>query len=94
MKQTNIHPGKVLAREFLTKNNLNIQQLAQSIKVSEQHLAEICAGTMDLDVEVAYRLSFYFQNDIEFWLDLQRDYDLNYYSESLINIRKEIRPLC
>ncbi|WNE40074.1 MAG: hypothetical protein GBAus27B_000141 [Mycoplasmataceae bacterium] len=92
MNQTIIHPSQILAQDFLIKNKLNTNQLAQALKVSEQHLIEICEWDSDIDTNIAYRLAFYFQNDVNFWLDLQRNYDLGYWNKVLININKEIKP--
>jgi addiction module HigA family antidote len=78
MKKTIIHPGKILEKDFLINRKISINQLAKEIKVPNQHLAEICEGNADIDTNIAYRLATYFQNSVQFWLDLQRDYDLKY----------------
>ncbi|KJS19770.1 MAG: XRE family transcriptional regulator [Hoeflea sp. BRH_c9] len=71
-----IHPGEILREEFLAEYQLSVAGVASALGVNAGRLADVIAGKAAVDADLALRLSRYFSNSAEFWLNLQRGYDL------------------
>ena len=71
-----ITPGEMLKEEFLTGYGLSQSQLAKAIGISPNRIAEIVNNRRRITADTALRLSLYFGNSPEFWLNLQSHYDL------------------
>ena len=66
----------MLKEEFLTGYGLSQSQLAKAIGISPNRIAEIVNNRRRITADTALRLSLYFGNSPEFWLNLQSHYDL------------------
>ncbi len=75
-KLRNIHPGEVLAEEFLQPLGISRYRLAKDIRVPATRLSEICRGNRAVTADTALRLAKYFGTTAKFWMGLQEDYDL------------------
>src|SRR3989441_12120146 len=71
-----VTPGEMLKEEFLTEYGLSQNQLARAIGISPNRIAEIVNNRRRITADTALRLSLYFGNSPEFWLNLQTHYDL------------------
>jgi antitoxin HigA-1 len=71
-----ITPGEMLKDEFLTEYGLSQNRLARAIGISPNRIAEIVNNRRRITADTALRLSLYFGNSAEFWLNLQSHYDL------------------
>ena len=71
-----VTPGEILKEEFLTAYGLSQNQLAKAIGISPNRIAEIVNNRRRITADTALRLSLYFGNSPEFWLNLQSHYDL------------------
>jgi len=71
-----IHPGEVLAEEFLKPMGLSQYRLAKGIGVSARRINEIAQGKRSITPDTALRLSRYFSLTERFWMNLQSRYDL------------------
>src|SRR5437868_6470 len=71
-----VTPGKMLREEFLAAYDLSQNQLAKAIGISPNRIAEIVNNRRRITADTALRLSLYFGNSPEFWLNLQSHYDL------------------
>ncbi|MBA3853006.1 MAG: addiction module antidote protein, HigA family [Gemmatimonas sp.] len=71
-----IHPGEVLLEEFLVPLDLSQYRLAHSISVPPRRINEIVHGDRAISADTALRLSRFFGNSAEFWLNLQARFDL------------------
>jgi addiction module HigA family antidote len=92
MKRT-VHPGQILFREFMQPTGLSSRTLGVALKVTPTRIGEIVNGQRSITIETALRLSRFFNNTPEFWLDLQRDYDLSKAEKELISaINKQVQP--
>ena len=78
-----VHPGEVLLEEFLKPIGLSQNRLALDISVPPRRINEIVLGKRSITADTALRLARYFGNSPQFWLGLQRDYDLDVAAESL-----------
>lgn len=87
-----IHPGEILAEDLqdigITKN-----QLAKALHVAPNRITAIVNGTRGISGETALRLARYFGTTPEYWMNLQKHYELNVAQDEFeAKIRKEIRP--
>lgn len=93
-KLKNIHPGEVLAEEFLIPYEITAYKLAKDIGIPQTRVSEIIKGRRRITADTALRLSKYFGNSAKFWLGLQDDFDLEEESRAKatsINAIKSIR---
>jgi addiction module HigA family antidote len=72
----NVHPGEVLAEEFLKPLGVTQYLLAKRVHVPQTRIAEICRRRRGVTVDTALRLAKFFGTSSKFWLGLQEDYDL------------------
>jgi antitoxin HigA-1 len=75
-KLQNIHPGEILAEEFLKPLGISAYKLSKEIKIPQTRISEIIKGNRSITADTALRLSIYFGNSAKFWLGIQDDYDL------------------
>lgn len=71
-----IHPGEILAEEFLTPYEISANRLALAIGVPANRIAAIVKGERGITGETAILLGHAFRTSPEFWLNLQVHYDL------------------
>ncbi|QTA84186.1 HigA family addiction module antitoxin [Desulfonema magnum] len=88
-----VHPGEILAEEFLKPMGLTPEQLASDIGVNITQLDKIIAEKEGMNADMALRLARYFGTSPRFWTGLQADYDLDVTSEYLGNrLEQEVKP--
>ena len=71
-----IHPGEILAEEFLTPMAVSQYRLAKDIGVPPRRINEIVHGKRGITADTALRLGHYFGMTPQFWMNLQARYDL------------------
>ena len=71
-----VHPGVVLAEDFLKEMEITQYRLAKGIAVPPRRINEIVQGKRSITADTALRLGKYFGVSPELWLNLQVDYDL------------------
>jgi addiction module HigA family antidote len=71
-----VTPGEILKEEFLAEYALSQNQLAKALGISPNRITEIVNDRRRITADSALRLSLYFGNSTEFWLNLQSHYDL------------------
>jgi antitoxin HigA-1 len=76
MARTPIHPGEILADE-LREIRLSAAQLARTIAVPANRISQIIAGKRAITADTALRLAQYFGTSADFWMNLQKIYDLD-----------------
>src|SRR6267378_7891664 len=69
-------PGDMLKQEFLVEYGLSQNQLAKAIGISPNRIAEIVNNRRRITADTALRLSLYFGNSPDFWMNLQAHHDL------------------
>ena len=75
-KLPNIHPGEILRIEFIEPLNITPYRLSKDIGVTQTRISEILAEKRSITADTAIRLSQYFGNSAQFWMNLQAQYDL------------------
>ena len=71
-----VTPGEMLREEFLAEYGLSQNQLAKAIGISPNRITEIVNNRRRITADTALRLSLFFGNSPEFWINLQTHYDL------------------
>ena len=71
-----IHPGEILSKDFLEPMGITAYRLARDIRIDQTRVSEILRGKRGISVDTALRLGKYFGISAEFWLNIQRRYDL------------------
>jgi antitoxin HigA-1 len=74
--QEPIHPGEVLAEDFLRPMGITEYRLAKGTRVPPRRINEIVHGTRAVTADTALRLARFFGTSEQFWLNLQTRYDL------------------
>ncbi len=85
-----VHPGEILREEFMKPLKLSQYRLAKDIHVPPRRINEIVQEKRSVTADTALRLSRYFGNSPEFWLNLQAGHDLEVQREK---IAKELKTL-
>jgi antitoxin HigA-1 len=75
MARTPIHPGEHLAEE-LRELNISAEDLARQIEVPIERMALVLAGRSEITADTALRLGHWFGVSPDFWLNLQKLYEL------------------
>lgn len=86
-----VHPGEILAEEFLNPLGISQYRLAKDIHVPARRINEIVQGKRAVSADTALRLSKYFGNSAEFWLNLQARYDLEVQKAVIASILKQVK---
>lgn len=75
MARTAIHPGEHLA-EQLAELGMSAAELGRRLKVPTNRITGILNGQRAITGDSALRLAHYFGTSAEFWLNLQKLYEL------------------
>jgi len=70
------HPGIILQEEFLDEMVISQYALAKATGTPKTRINAIVSGDRSITPDTALRLSLFFGNSAEFWLNLQKQYDL------------------
>ena len=70
-------PGEVPDELFLSALDLSAGALAKKLGVPRTRIERLVKGETALTADTALRLSRFFGNTAEFWMNLQRAYDLD-----------------
>ena len=88
------HPGKILRDEFLVPLDLTQYRVAKDCGIPQPTMTQIVNGNRPISIENALRLSLYFGTTVEFWLNLQREFDVREARRALgQKIKAEVKPL-
>ncbi len=71
-----IHPGDMLRREFLEPLDMTATALARALGMPPNRIIAIVNGDRSVTAETAILFEAFFKVSAEFWLSLQRTYDL------------------
>ena len=75
MGRSAIHPGEHLA-EQLAEMDMSAAELARQLKVPTNRITEILNGQRAVTADTALRLGHFFGTSAEFWMNLQKLYEL------------------
>lgn len=92
-KMAPVHPGEILQTEFTEPLGLSQNELARRLKVDARRINEIINGRRSITADTALRLSRFFGNTADFWLNLQKRYELQVAEDKLEDVLREVQPL-
>jgi antitoxin HigA-1 len=75
-KMKPVHPGAILREDILKEFNLTVTRAAKGLDISRKQLSEVINEAASISAEMAVRLEKAFGVDAEFWLDMQKKYDI------------------
>lgn len=70
------HPGEILLKDFLDPMGITQRELADALHVPYQRINELVNQKRGMTPSTAIRLSKFFGNSSEFWLNLQQNWEL------------------
>jgi addiction module HigA family antidote len=85
-------PGEILATEFLEPMGLTQYRLAQAIHVPQTRIAAIVKTGRSITADTALRLARFFGTSVEFWMNLQSQYDADIAREAIGDDLESIEP--
>ena len=72
------HPG-IYIKETLEAMEMTAREFSARTGISERTLSAIINGNGDITFDIAYKLSLYFDNSVNYWTNLQNQYNLYTY---------------
>ena len=72
-----IHPGEVLKEEFMLPLRLSANALARTLRVPANRISAIVNADRGITADTALRLAKALGTTPDFWLNLQKQYDLD-----------------
>lgn len=90
---TPLHPGEMLREEFLAPYGMSAGQLAKAIRVPRTRVERIVKEHIGISADTAIRLGRYFGTTPEFWLNLQRSYEIAVQGKALAAEIALIEPI-
>ncbi len=89
-----IHPGEILREEYMKPLDLSANALANRLGVTAARINEIVNQKRGVSADTALRLARCFNTTPEFWLNLQKRFELETARREVgAKIEEEIVPL-
>ena len=85
-----VHPGVILRASL---GDMDVTDAAKRLKISRTALSRILNGHAGLSADMALRLEKFFGNPSEFWMDLQKQWELAQARKEDAPVINSIRPL-
>ena len=92
MARSAIHPGEHLAEE-LAALDLSAAELARQLKVPTNRITEILNGRRSITGDTALRLGHFFGTSPDFWMNLQKLYELRVAESKIGQVVRELPTL-
>jgi len=70
------HVGEIIKEEYLEPLGLSVTEAALNLGVTRKALSELLNGKTGISTKMAIKLSKAFNTSVQFWLNLQQEYDL------------------
>jgi len=87
-----VHPGEVLKEEFMKPLGLSANALARTLLVPANRVSAIVNAERSVTADTALRLARALGTSPEFWLNLQKQYDLDCARDAAIDLAR-IEPI-
>ena len=76
MERQPIHPGEILLHDLMEPLGITQKGLAAALRTSFRTINEIINGKRGVSPDMALRLAKYFGMSADFWLNAQKNYEL------------------
>lgn len=93
MGRSAIHPGEHLA-EQLEELDMSAAELARQLNVPANRITEILKGQRAVTGDTTLRLGHFFRTSAEFWMNLQKLYELRLAEEKIRSNDREPADSC
>ena len=90
-KIPNVHPGEILNEEFLKPMGITPYRLAKETHIPATRISEIIKERRGITADTALRFSKFFGNSVEFWMEIQDEYEIRESEEKLAEDLQSIR---
>jgi len=70
------HPGNILKEDYLLPLSIKIKDMAENLGISRKTVSKIVNERGSVTPDMALRLSRAFDTSPNFWINLQKNYDL------------------
>ena len=77
-----IHPGRILADQYLADLSISQRKMAEMIDVPPRRINQIIRGERAITPDTSLRLGKLFAQSDTYWLNLQKHYDIEMARES------------
>ena len=91
-KRPPLHAGRILFHNYLEPLNISVTKMAEILGVSRKTISNIVNAHKSITPEMALRLSKALNTTPDFWLNLQKNYDL-WYAEHETKAWKKIKAV-
>jgi len=88
-----LHPGEMLREEFLRPMGLTPYAVAKACGVPRTRIERIVREELGISADTALRLAKFFGMSVEFWINLQTQYDLEVAKKKIARALKAIEPV-
>jgi addiction module HigA family antidote len=80
-----VHPGEILFEEFMKPIDplINVSMFVKAIDVPANRITAIIKGQRGITDDTAVRLAAFFNTTAEFWMNLQKTYELRLAEKTL-----------
>ena len=85
------HPGNIIKEDYILPLSTTIKDIAATLGVSRKTLSKIINERGTITPDMALRLSRAFDTTPDFWLNLQKNYDL-WHAETGSQEWKKVKP--
>ena len=85
------HPGNIIKEDYLLPLSITIKDMAETLGISRKTLSKIINERGSITPDMALRLSRAFDTSPDFWLNLQKNYDL-WQAETLSKEWQKVKP--
>ena len=79
-----VHPGEILREDYIKGRNLTVTEVAKGLGIARANLSAIVNERAGISPELAVKLSEAFGNTAQFWVNLQKNYEL-WHAERKVN---------
>jgi addiction module HigA family antidote len=87
-----VHPGEILKEEFMKPFGLSANALARALRVPANRISAIVNADRGVTADTALRLAKALGTTPDFWLNLQKQYDLDTARDELKDLSR-IEPI-
>ncbi|GAB4035173.1 HigA family addiction module antitoxin [Spirosoma gilvum] len=79
-----VHPGEILREDYIKERHLTVTEVVKGLGIARANLSAIVNERAGISPELAVKLSEAFGNTAQFWVNLQKNYEL-WHAERKVN---------
>lgn len=87
------HPGIILKREFMEPYEITAYRLTKDAKIDNMTISEIIRGKRSITTKTALKLAKYFGVSDNYFINLQKEYDIRQVRRQISSDLSKIRTL-